>query len=149
MAHLVHVGNFIIWFSKHVINKKKTNRSSLFSPKALTTAYWKGECRGGSLAKLASLKSWFISQSFVSILPGTVIFRNIHPNDRGGRGRGFLGDWQGQVWTFTGSSQECVWSRGARRGGGPDQTEGCKRQKQESWARRSWMNDQRASLKTL
>lgn len=84
MAHLVHVGNFIIWFSKHVINKKKTNRSSLFSPKSINDSILKE--RGGS--QLSSLKSRFISQSGVSILPGTVIFRNFHPNDR-------VGEWAG------------------------------------------------------
>lgn len=67
MAHLVHVGNFIIWFSKHVINKKKTNRSSLFFPKSINDSILKGG--GGS--QLSSLKSRFISQSGVSILPGT------------------------------------------------------------------------------
>lgn len=85
MAHLVHVGNFIIWFSKHVINKKKTNRSSLFFSKSISDSILKGDGGGGSLAKLSSLKSGFVSQSLVSILPGTVIFRNFHPNDRGGR----------------------------------------------------------------
>lgn len=32
---------------------------------------------------------------------------------------------RGWLWTFTGSSRECVWSRVARRGVGRGQTEGC------------------------
>lgn len=102
MAHLVHVGNFIIWFSKHVINKKKTNRSSLFFPKSINDSILKGG--GGS--QLSSLKSRFISQSGVFYSPW-YRFRTFHPNDRVGEGAG-LSRWL--TGAGFGHSQEVVGS---------------------------------------
>lgn len=100
------------------------------------TAYWKQDCRGGCSLRFSLFVKIcvFSAKSLVSTLPGTVLlfFISFHPRWRGGVGGGeggrvveLCGWLTGMLWTFTGSSQECVLSRGARRGGGRGQTAGC------------------------
>lgn len=106
----------------------------MFFPRstALMTAYWKQDCRGGRSLSFSLFDKILGHQPiacFYSPWYSIIIIHIFPSNDRGGgqggRGRSFVDEWQGWLWTFTGSSQECVWSHEARRGGAQDRTEGC------------------------